>query len=176
MLSNRWLLLAVVPLFLFMAVEAYFSVRFASDERAEEAWVIHTYSVIDLLRSITSRVEEAEVGQRGYIITRQDRFLVPYKAGIEKTRSDLDAFQSSTVDNPQQQIRAAKLRRLVDDSFNAFSATLSQSSAAVAQSPSMLAAMEQGKEKVDELQGELARGTAEERRLLAGRLGDRGAP
>ena len=173
LLSNRWLLLAVVPLFLFMAVEAYFSIRFASDERAEQAWVLHTYSVIDLLRSITSHVEEAEAGQRGYIITRQDHFLVPYKAGIEKTRSDLDAFQSSTVDNPQQQTRAAKLKRLVDDRFAALSATLSQSSVAVAQSPSMLAAMEQGKERMDELQSELARGTAEERKLLSTRLGDR---
>ncbi len=171
--SNRWLLLAVVPLFLLMAVEAYFSVRFASDERAEQAWVVHTYSVIDILRSIKSEVEQAETSQRGYIITRQDRFLAPYRAAIEKTGSELDAFQASTIDNPRQQMRAAKLRRLTAERFKALSTTLSQSKIAAAPSPSILSAMEQGKARMDELLAELERGTAEERKLLSSRLRDR---
>src|ERR1700729_1492079 len=79
---NRWILFGAIPLFLALLAESYLSVQFAIDERAQQGWVVHTYQVIDSLQGVLNDVQEAETGQRGYIITHQDRYLAPYREGV----------------------------------------------------------------------------------------------
>jgi len=173
LLANRWVLLAAIPLFLALIAESYLSVRFAMDERDQQVWVVHTYQVIDLLQGVLNDVQEAETGQRGYIITRQDRFLQPYRDGIGKAHGDLEEFRHLTVDNPAQQTRAAMLNALVAARFKALDATLASTTQPSAASGETLAAMDQGKKKMDALRVELTRGMAEESRLLKLRSGER---
>ena len=173
MLANRWVLLAAIPLFLALVAESFLSVRFAMDEREQQAWVVHTYQVIDRLQGVLNDVQEAETGQRGFIITRQDRFLQPYRDGIGKAQGDLKEFRHMTADNPSQQARARMLDALVRDRFRALDATLASTAAPAAATPQTLTAMDQGKRKMDELRVELARGMAEEDRLLHQRSAER---
>src|SRR3984885_11261418 len=173
LLANRWVLLAAIPLFLALVAESYLSVRFAMDERDQQAWVIHTYQVIDRLQGVLNDVQEAETGQRGFIITRQDRFLQPYRDGIGKARGDLTEFRHMTADNPVQQTRARMLDALVSARFKALDATLASTTQPSAATRETLAAMDQGKKKMDALRVELARGMAEESRLLKQRSGER---
>jgi signal transduction histidine kinase/CheY-like chemotaxis protein/CHASE3 domain sensor protein len=169
--ANRWILLAAIPLFLALIAESYLSVRFAVDEREQQGWVVHTYKVIDRLQDILNDAQEAETGQRGYIITRQDNFLAPYHDGMGKARRDLDQFRTLTVDNPVQQKRAGLLSSLVADRFRALDTTLATARPPV--SPDVLAAMDQGKAKMDALRVELAQGMAEENQLLRHRTDER---
>jgi signal transduction histidine kinase/CHASE3 domain sensor protein/DNA-binding response OmpR family regulator len=173
LLANRWVLLAAIPLFLALVAESFLSVRFAMDEREQQAWVIHTYQVIDRLQGVLNDVQEAETGQRGFIITRQDRFLQPYRDGIGKAQGDLKEFRHMTADNPSQQARARMLDALVRDRFKALDATLASTTEPSAATPQTLAAMDQGKRKMDGLRVELARGMAEEDRLLRERSVER---
>ena len=62
-MSRRWLLLAFIPLFLVLGVAAYLTVVFANGERSEQGWVVHTYQVIDSLRSLTTDIANAETAQ-----------------------------------------------------------------------------------------------------------------
>ena len=169
MLANRWILLAAIPLFLALCAESYLSVRFALDEREQQGWVVHTYQVTATLQRILNDVQEAETGQRGYIITRQDRFLVPYRDGVAKAGRDLEDFRRLTEDNRRQQTRAGVLRELVASRFQSLDAVLARASAQMIASPAMLVAMDQGKARMDRLRSELARGIAEENGLLAAR-------
>jgi len=173
LLANRWVLLAAIPLFLALVAESFLSVRFAMDEREQQAWVIHTYQVIDRLQGVLNDVQEAETGQRGFIITRQDRFLQPYRDGIGKAQGDLKEFRHMTADNPSQQARARMLDALVRDRFKALDATLASTTEPSAATPQTLAAMDQGKRKMDALRVALARGMAEEDRLLRERSAER---
>jgi signal transduction histidine kinase/CHASE3 domain sensor protein/DNA-binding response OmpR family regulator len=173
LLSNRLVLLAAIPLVLFMGFEAYLSARFAIEERAEQEWVIHTHKVIENLQGVLTAVEEAEAGQRGYIITRQDRFLAPYRAGLEDARREVAAFGAATADNADQQSRAKSLKSLVEERARILDRTLASSSAAVAPTAEMLAAMEQGKVRMDALRAELGRAVGEENRLLSSRMNAR---
>jgi len=170
---NRWLLLAIIPLFLLLAVGGYLSVRFAADEREQQAWVIHTYQVIDRLQKVLADVQEAEAGQRGYLLTRQDRFLTPYHSGIAKARKDLDAFQGLTADNHVQQLRVSQLRELVEARFKALDGTLNAADETAIANPKMLTAMEEGRARMEEVRGELSRGMTAESRLLATRVAAR---
>lgn len=45
--ANRLVLLVAVPLFLVMALVAYFTVQFAINERTAQGWVRHTYEVLE---------------------------------------------------------------------------------------------------------------------------------
>ncbi len=171
--SNRWVLFAVVPLFVFTAVVAYFSVQFAIDERAEQGWVVHTYQVMDRLHDVLSDMQNAETGQRGYLITHQDRFLGPYKAGLARARSDLDALNVLVVDNPEQRTRTKALRSLIEARFSALDVTLSRAGPQPGVTPQLLSAMDQGRARMDALRVELARGRNAESRLLAQRIATR---
>ena len=172
---NRWLLLAVIPLFLLLAVGGYLSVRFAADEREQQAWVVHTYQVIDRLQKVLADVQEAEAGQRGYLLTRQDRFLAPYRSGVAKARKDLDVFQSLTADNQVQQLRVRQLRELVEARFKALDTTLNAADEAAVANPKMLTAMDEGRARMEQVRTELSRGMAAESRLLATRVAARRA-
>ena len=44
-------------------------------------WVVHTQEVKGLLSQLLSNMQDAETGQRGYVITGEDSYLAPYKIG-----------------------------------------------------------------------------------------------
>ena len=68
MAANRLVLLVAVPLFLVMALVAYFTVQFAINERTAQGWVRHTYEVLEAARTLQSDLQVAETSQRGYLI------------------------------------------------------------------------------------------------------------
>ncbi|HWA89838.1 MAG TPA: CHASE3 domain-containing protein [Rhizomicrobium sp.] len=155
-----------MPLFLALVAESYLSVRFAMDEREQQTWVVHTYQVIDTLQSLLNDVQEAETGQRGFLITHQDRFLQPYRDGLAKAHRDLEKFRELTKDNPGQRARGAALTELIEARFKALDATLASAIPEPPPSSAMLATMDQGKRKMDALRRELAQGMTEENALL----------
>src|SRR3954470_23839055 len=64
--------------------------------------VQHTYQVIGGVDAITGALKDAETGQRGYLVTGEDRYLEPYtaaKAGIDEK---IQNVASLTSDNPAQ--------------------------------------------------------------------------
>jgi CheY-like chemotaxis protein len=173
LVSNRRVLLAIVPLFIVLAAVAYFSVQFAVDERSEQAWIVHTYQAIDRLQAVLSDMQNAETGQRGYIITHEARFLEPYHTGVARARTDLNQLAALTADNPVQAARTERLRQLVEARITALDVVLSHGSSAVTVSPGMLAAMDQGKQRMDSLRKELGLGRSEEARVLTKRIAER---
>ncbi len=173
MFANRWVLLAVIPLFVLTAIIAFLSVQFAIDEREEQGWIVHTYRVIDELKDVLTDAQNAETGQRGYVITRQNQFLDPYRAGVARARANLLTLQDMTADNPAQHARAKRLAELMEARIKALDITIASSGQATAAAPELLAAMNQGKARMDALRAELARGIAEENRLLRARIGAR---
>jgi signal transduction histidine kinase/DNA-binding response OmpR family regulator len=169
--ANRLVLLVAVPLFLVLAIVAYLTVQFAANERDAQNWVRHTYQVIESLNSILSDAQDAETGQRGYLLTRQDQFLQPYQAARRKVYGDLAAFRHLTADNADEQARAARLTDMVKARFEHFDTSLKL----VGQGDALLAALEEGKMKMDALRMEVSQGVAEERGLLTRREGERRA-
>ncbi len=167
--ANRLVLLAGIPIFLVLAFVAYLAVQFAANEREEQAWVLHSYQVMDQIREIMLDVQRAEAGQRGYLITRNPAYLGPYRTGVARIHGDLETFKRLTQDNPLQQQRAGQLTALVRDRLDALERSLSMSPAVGPASPELLVAMDNGKEAMDRLRGQIAEGVAEEQRLLAQR-------
>jgi signal transduction histidine kinase/CheY-like chemotaxis protein len=163
--ANRLVLLAAVPLFLLLAIVAYLTIQFAANERDAQGWVRHTYQVIESLNSIMSDAQDAETGQRGYLLTQQPDFLQPYRAARSRVYGDLATFQNLTSDNSSEQARARRLVGMVHARFTHFDDTLKL----VSKDTELRTALEAGKAKMDALRSEVAAGVAEERGLLVQR-------
>ena len=75
----------------------------------------HTYQVLSQLEDLNLQLTNAETGQRGYIITGEDRYLEPYNAAIGVLNQRVKELQRLTSDNPNQQNRLDILQPLLTD-------------------------------------------------------------
>ena len=81
----------------------------------DRGWVTHTHLVVERLQAIRIDITQAETGQRGYLLTGQDRYLEPYGAGVEKLAQDMKAVRDLTSDNPGEQEALNRLNPLIAD-------------------------------------------------------------
>ncbi|MEH1820468.1 MAG: response regulator [Nostoc sp.] len=75
----------------------------------------HTYQVLSQLEELNLQLTNAETGQRGYIITGEQRYLEPYNAAIQVINQKVREIQRLTVDNPNQQSRLDILQPLLTE-------------------------------------------------------------
>ena len=69
-----------------------------------------SYVTRSQIQKVFSLVQDAETGQRGYIITGQPKFLEPYEAAQEQLASQLRLLNRLFAREPAQQVRLATLR------------------------------------------------------------------
>ncbi|MDQ0455400.1 sensor histidine kinase [Rhizobium paknamense] len=74
----------------------------------------------DLLQALT----DAETGQRGYIITRQNEFLTPYDNAVNRTETLMSALEEQLARHPERAHRVPQLRSLVQSKLKELSATV----------------------------------------------------
>ncbi len=67
-----------------------------------EAWVTHTYDVIDRANAILAAAVDMETGMRGYLLAGQETFLEPYDSGGERFDALTAALRETVSDNPAQ--------------------------------------------------------------------------
>ncbi len=75
--------------------------------------VDHTQDVIINLEQIISLIKDAETGQRGFFLTRNEAFLAPYHNSYQRVVKEYQSLVSMTRDNPSQQIRLDTLQTLI---------------------------------------------------------------
>ncbi|HEV2176742.1 MAG TPA: CHASE3 domain-containing protein [Terriglobia bacterium] len=80
-------------------------------------WVSHTQRVLSGLDDLISTLENAETGQRGYVITGEERYLQPYQGTREAVEQRLKDLRKLTSDNPIQQQRLDAVEPLVATKF-----------------------------------------------------------
>lgn len=93
-------------------VGALFLVR---GQQQAQHWVSHTLEVEEQLSSVLSGVQQAETGQRGYLITRDPAYLEPFTSGGHSLHQELAELRALVSDSPEQSARAATLQRLIED-------------------------------------------------------------
>ncbi len=67
-----------------------------------EAWVTHTYRVIDQANAIQAAAVDMETGMRGYLLAGQEGFLEPYTGGGERFTALVAELRETVDDNPAQ--------------------------------------------------------------------------
>ncbi len=78
-----------------------------------DRWVVHTHEVLQVLQQLLLSLVDAETGERGFIITGDERYLEPYEAGRNAVQGHLARLVELTADDPSQHRRVQEIRLLV---------------------------------------------------------------
>jgi len=81
-------------------------------------WNAHTHEVIAEIEYLISALKDAETGERGYIITGEDRYLEPYQSAIGMIDAKTKQARELTSDNPNQQRRLDTIEPLIAAELN----------------------------------------------------------
>lgn len=77
-------------------------------------WVNHTHKVLFHSEQVLSTLTDLETGQRGFCLTGNIDFLVPYSKGKSNIHPQLDQLKRLTHDNNRQYARVLKLETLIE--------------------------------------------------------------
>jgi CHASE3 domain sensor protein/CheY-like chemotaxis protein len=70
---------------------------------------------VEFCLELLNRVQDLELGQRGYLLTRSDAFLAPYDEARAAIPQALASLRSLVADNPDQTARVERMRPLIDE-------------------------------------------------------------
>jgi CHASE3 domain sensor protein len=69
-------------------------------------------------------VQSAETGQRGYLLTNSQAYLIPYDRGTAAVGPAIDELGKLVIDNPQQEQSVGRLRKLVKAKLDELAASI----------------------------------------------------
>jgi PAS domain S-box-containing protein len=81
-------------------------------------WVAHTHEVVSAIDALLLTTQEAETGERGYLITGNDAYLEPYRIAVSKVPLQIARLRKLTADNPDQQTHIKILEEQIAVRFN----------------------------------------------------------
>ncbi|WP_252274143.1 CHASE3 domain-containing protein [Pseudomonas subflava] len=130
-------------------------------------WVAHTHEVLAQLSRLLASVQDAETGQRGYLITGADRYLAPYTAARERIAQEMQALRQLVDDNPDQQRRLDRLEPLLTQRVQALASTIELHRTQGFEVARRQVLTDQGMEVMREIRALVSEMSDEERRLQA---------
>ncbi len=131
--------------------------------------VVHTYRVIDTTKDVLIALDDAETGERGFLISGDHRFLEPYDRALERLDPTRSQLRTLISDNPAQIARTDRLDHLIDTKLGelAESIVLFERAGLPAARAQAVAMME--KATMDDIRAVIGDITETERMLLATR-------
>lgn len=128
--------------------------------------VSHTREVLENLEALLSDISDAEVGQRGYVITGRESFLTPYHEALAEIVAHTQRLRELILDNPAQQARLTRLGPLIQSKLAITKENISLRADAGFAAAQENIASETGKRVMDEIRRTIADMRAEEENLL----------
>lgn len=138
--------------------------------RADTAKVVHTHEVITELGRLLSAAQDAETGQRGFLLTGNNRYLEPYQDAVVRAEASVEAVQTLTVDNAAQQTNLRRLRPQLAARFAELRQTIETRRTQGLSAALELVNTDRGKVQMDALRAQIEVMRGEERRLRVLRL------
>ncbi len=87
--------------------------------------LLHTYQVIGALEELELALNEAETGQRGFILTGNERYLAPLEKAGKKLDGAINQIRSLTKDNSDQQQHIGSISTLTKEKLRELEKTVS---------------------------------------------------
>lgn len=141
----------------------------AQARREATAWQVHTFDVLFTTEKLKAAVHAALRGERGYLLTRDDRFLAPWEEGRRSVPTLIAQLEGLTVDNALQQRRLAALEVRSHRYLAVLSQTIALERAGREAEALAIVRAGLGKREIDALLGQIARIEAAELTMLADR-------
>ena len=118
------LLFAVIPLMFIAGIVVFQLAKNVPDARIARANTLLSFKTIRAANAIDEAVQDAERGQRGFLITDQDAYLEPYTKAKERLPQLMVELQQVTAANHDQQERILKLQADITTKMNELAETI----------------------------------------------------
>ncbi|WP_127011438.1 CHASE3 domain-containing protein, partial [Chlorogloeopsis fritschii] len=140
--------------------------RTTNDLIETSRWQRHTYEVIGELDNLIANIKDAEAAQRGYLITREDIYLKPYKNALPLIEKNFNSLLKLTADNPRQQQRIKSLKPVIDQRIDRLQQGITLLNNQGFEASRRFVLTNQGRELMNQIRQLIAEMEAEERQLL----------
>jgi PAS domain S-box-containing protein len=165
-LFDKWLVIGLGVVVALLVVSAGVVYRDTRQLHSDAYRLAHTYDVLDSVGDLLSTITEAETGQRGFLITGDERYLEPYEDAVAAVDGKIDRLKRLTQDNQRQQARIPRLQELIRAKLDELRSTI-----ALRKGPGFAPAQREvvthlGKNRMDAIRAHIAVMQADERRLL----------
>jgi PAS domain S-box-containing protein len=131
--------------------------------------VAHTLIVRQNLEDMRSTLYGAESGQRGYVLTGEEKYLSPYKGDTETILQLRNNLEQLRADNASQQERLARLSPLLEDRIQQMDSVIQLRANTGFEVARQMMMTNNNKNTMDTIQSLIADIKAEENRLLENR-------
>ena len=108
-------------------------------------------AVADSVDSLFASLLDAETGQRGFLLTGEDRYLEPYNRAIQQIPPELSAVSRLLAARPGQAAAAARLSALTTDKLAELRETVELRRARGITPPLVIVLSDRGKQTMDEI-------------------------
>ena len=159
-------LVALVAGFVIVALAVAGAFWLAERQRAAAGKVVHTMAVQSTLQTVLSLLQEAETGQRGFLLTRDRAFLEPYDRALTRLDGTLDELDQLLADNPEQRARTAALRTVAKARLRRLATGIALVEQGQPESAADPERLRQGKALMDDMRRIITELDATESRLL----------
>ena len=155
--------------FLISGALAYHNIRTL---REDDAAIRHSHTVMIAVDELLSSVQDAETGQRGYLLTGVSSYLEPYTNATRTLGASLDRLQDLVQDNDVQQDNVTELRRHVRAKLEELQDTINARRTRGLTGALAIVGTDRGKISMDAIRTHLASMAQEENRLRKERLAE----
>ena len=118
------LLFAVVPLLFIVCVVAFQLLKNVPEARIARANTLVSFKTIRTVNAVDEAIQDAERGQRGFLITGRKAYLEPYTRAKERLPQLMIELQQASVASPDQQPRLLRLESDLTTKMNELAATI----------------------------------------------------
>jgi methyl-accepting chemotaxis protein len=132
-------------------------------------WVQHTHEVLNGVIGVLSGMKDAETGQRGYVITGEERYLGPYQGARDLVDQRLKHLRELTAGDPIQQQRLAAMEPVIAGKFAELQETIDVRRAKGFAAAEQIVVTDRGKNAMDSIRKLVAEMREQETGLLATR-------
>jgi signal transduction histidine kinase len=160
----------LVPLAALIALQAYQALGRTPKLVRSREMVSHTFEVMASVQDLASSLQDAERGQRGYLMTRERPYLEAYLTAAAAAPLQLAKLRDLTADNREQQRRMPQLKLLLDGRLADMQRTLDVFEREGFEAAQRLVRTNAGLNAMQALRAQLGTLEATERELLAGRI------
>ncbi len=152
-----------------VAVISLLSYQSLQNRQTTAELVSHTFSVLERLQALMSTLKDAETGQRGYLLTGDERYLDPFIDAKAALPEDFRRVRELTLDDSAQQQRLATLETLVREKLDELQLTITKRRAGDTAGALDLVASDRGRAAMGRIRTLAAEMSASEQLLLTTR-------
>jgi signal transduction histidine kinase/DNA-binding response OmpR family regulator/CHASE3 domain sensor protein len=146
-------LAAVLAFFVISGALAYLNLQTVRDDTQK---LVHSQEVITALDKLLSTAQDAETGQRGFLLTGKDSYLAPYNLAVGALPAQINQITQLISDNPAQMAWIAPLKLHVAAKLAELKETIDLRNTKGAQAALAMVDTDRGKLEMDAIRTQLA--------------------